>query len=104
MGYLSQYFCEKNILEEELSTLRNGTDSELIVLKEEEIEMTTRNAYFYALGMKVASLYMAVHHTWMFYISHKIGMMHRIIMTGSIFKKVTYFKLSNITSCSSCMT
>jgi len=103
VGYLSQYFCEKNSLEEELSILRNDNNSELIGLKEEEIKMATRNAYFYALGMIVASLYMAVHHTWMFYISHKIGMMHRIIMTGSIFKKVTYFKLSNIISCSSCM-
>jgi len=95
VGYLSQYFCEKNILEEELSTLRNGTDSELIVLKEEEIEMTTRNAYFYALAMVLASFFTAVHHTWVFYNAHKIGMMHRIVMIGAIFKKVNFRYIAN---------
>jgi len=88
VGYLSQYFCEKNSLEEELSILKNDNNSELIGLKEEEIKMATRNAYFYALGMIVASFSTAVHHTWVFYNSNKIGMMHRIVMTGAIFQKV----------------
>ena len=90
MGYLSQYFCDKNMLLEELSTLKHNNSSELVVMKEEEIEIATRDAYLYALGMVVASYYMAVHHTWVFYISHKIGMMHRIVMTGAIFQKVCY--------------
>ena len=91
MGYLSQYFCEKNVLEEELSVLRNGSNSELVALKEEEIKTATRDAYLYALGMIVASYAVAVHHTWVFYNSHKIGMMNRIVMTGAIFKKVMIF-------------
>ena len=88
MGYLSQYFCEKNTLLKELSTLENSNSSELVALKEEKIKMATRDAYLYALGMIVASYYMAIHHTWVFYISHKLGMMHRIVMTGAIFQKV----------------
>ena len=88
VGYLSQYFCEKSSLEEELSILRNSNNTELVTAKQEEIEVATRNAYLYALGMIVISYYTAVHHTWVFYNSHKIGMMNRIIMTGAIFKKV----------------
>ena len=89
MGYLSQYFCEKNSLEEELSILlRNGNNSELVTQKQEEIEMATRDAYLYALGMIVASYSVAVNFTWVFYISDKIGMMNRVVMTAAIFKKV----------------
>ena len=88
VGYLSQYFCEKSNLEEELSILRNSNNTELVTAKQEEIEVATRDAYLYALGMIVISYYTAVHHTWVFYNSHKIGMMNRIIMTGAIFKKV----------------
>ena len=90
VGYLSQYFCEKNSLEEELSILimTNSNNSELVTLKQEEIEVATRDAYLYALGMIVASYFLAVNHTWVFYISHKIGMMNRILMTAAIFKKV----------------
>jgi len=88
VGYLSQYFCEKSSLEEELSTLRNGSNSKLVALKEEEIKIATRDAYLYAVGMIVASYIVAVNHTWVFYNSHKIGMMNRIVMTTAIFRKV----------------
>ena len=90
MGYLSQYFCAKNGLEEELSALRNSNNSELVALKEEEIKTTTRDAYLYALGMIMASYIVAVQHTWVFYNSHKIGMMSRIAMSGAIFEKVVF--------------
>ena len=93
MGHLSQYFCEKNSLEEDLFVLRNNNNSELVVLKEEEIKTTTRNAYFYALGMIVASYSTAVHHTWVFYSVRKIGMMHGIVMTAAIFQKVCFVYL-----------
>ena len=92
MGYLSQYFCEKNTLADELLALKNSNSSELVVLKEEEIKMVTRDAYLYALGMILASYYAAVHHTWVFYVSHQLGMMHRIAMTGAIFRKVCLCK------------
>ena len=68
--------------------MEDSNSTELVALKEEEIKMATRDAYLYALGMIVASYYMAVHHTWVFYISHKLGMMYRIVMTGAIFQKV----------------
>ena len=90
MGYLSQYFCEKNVLEEELSALRNGNISELVVLKEEEIKLVTRDAYLYALGMIVASYSVALLHTWVFYNLDKLGMIHRIVLTGAIFQKVCF--------------
>ena len=100
MGYLSQYFCEKNGLEEELSALRNGNNSvrndnnsELVALKEEEIKTATRDAYLYALGMIVASCTVALLHTWVFYNLHKIGMIHRIVLTGVIFQKVCFVLL-----------
>ena len=90
MGYLSQYFCEKNNLEEQLSALRNGNNSELVALKEEEIQIATRDAYLYALGMIVASYIVALLHTWVYYNIYKIGMIHRIVLTGAIFQKVQF--------------
>ena len=90
VGYLSQYFCEKNGLEEELSALRNGNHSELVTLKEEEIKIATRDAYLYALGMIVASCTVAILHTWVFYNLDKIGMIHRVVLTGAIFQKVCF--------------
>ena len=89
VGYLSQYFCEKNSLEEELSILlRNGNNSELVTLKQEEIEVATRDAYLYALGMIVASYSVAINHTWVFYSLDRTGMLHRIVLTGIIYQKV----------------
>ena len=90
MGYLSQYFCEKNSLEEELTALSN--ESQLIHSKQEEIDVATRNAYLYATGMLLASLIVALMHAWNFYLSHKIGMTCRIILTGVIYAKVTSLK------------
>ena len=91
MGYLSQYFCEKNSLEEELNALKNN-ESQLIHSKQEEIDMATRNAYLYASGMLSASLIVAMMHAWNFYLSHKIGMTCRIILTGVIYAKVISLK------------
>jgi len=72
----------------ELSLLRAGNDSQLITAKEEEIEIATRDAYFYAAGMMVASLVVAVVHAWAFYLAHKTGMLGRIILTGAVYTKV----------------
>lgn len=91
VGYLSQYFCERNSLEEELTILRNKSD--LIHSKQEEIDTATRNAYLYAVGMLSASLIVAMMHAWNFYLSHKIGMMFRIILTGAIYTKVILLTL-----------
>ncbi|XP_065919844.1 ATP-binding cassette sub-family C member 4-like isoform X2 [Dysidea avara] len=96
VGYLSQYFCDKKGLDEELSLLRAGNDSQLITVKEEEIEVATRDAYFYAVGMMLASLIVAVVHAWAFYLAHKIGMLSRIIVTGAIYTKVLRMSLSTI--------
>lgn len=71
-----------------MTALRNNNESELINMKQDEIDMATRNAYFYAMGMSLATLSLAVVHSWNFYLSHKIGMICRIILTGAIYTKV----------------
>ena len=88
LGYLSQYFCEKNSLEEELTALRTLNNSELVNLKKEEIQMATRDAYLYAMGMTLLTLCSVFSFTWTFYSAHVLGMMHRIVMTGAIYSKV----------------
>ena len=88
VGYLSQYFCDRNSLEEELTALRSSNNSELINSKQEEIDLATRDAYLYAAGMLSAALSVALLHAWSFYLSHKIGMECRIILTGAIYTKV----------------
>ena len=88
LGYLSQYFCEKNSLEEELSALRTLNNSVLVGLKEKEMQTATRNAYLYAIGIALLSLCTVFSYTWTFYYSHIIGMMHRVVMIGAIYSKV----------------
>ena len=88
VGNLSQYFCEKNSLEEELSLARNSSDTELINSKEEEIQVLTRNAYLYAMGMVIIAFALAMDHAWTFYLSGTLGMKHRILFTAAIYEKV----------------
>ena len=88
VGNLSQYFCEKNSLEEELSIARNNSDTELINSKEEEIQVLTRNAYLYAMGMVIIAFALAMDHAWTFYLSGTLGMKHRILFTAAIYEKV----------------
>jgi len=88
VGYLSQYFCEKNSLEEELYLLRRTNDTNLVDTTEEEIRVATRNAYLYAAGMSLLGLVLAVNHAWAFYIAALIGMKCRILFTASIYDKV----------------
>lgn len=102
VGYLSQFFCEKNSLDEELSMLRDNNESDKVIhSKEEEIDVAIRNAYLYAAGMLVAAVTLAILHAWNFYLAHKIGMICRLILTGAIYTKVIYllgtFKLCNLT-------
>ena len=92
MGYLSEYFCSKNILEEELSILRSGqlNDSdERIASKQEEIDDATRDAYLYAIGMIAIVLSVTFAHAWAFYLAQNTGMQMRIITMGAIYHKVT---------------
>ena len=88
LGYLSQFFCEKKALEEELSALKNDNNSGVFVVKENRITTITRNAYFYATGMMLSMLCILIKHTWVYYWSDKVGMMSRILMTGAIYRKV----------------
>ena len=90
MGNLSQYFCEKNSLEKELSALRNdnNTDSELINSKEEEIQISTRNAYLYGAGMVIIAFILAFNHAWAFFFSGILGMKNRILLIAAIYEKV----------------
>ena len=93
VGYVSQFFCEKKSLEDELSRikLRRHNATQLIASIEEEIETTTRDAYLFATGLIVVTFYVSIHHTWVFYWSQKIGMMSRIAVVGAIFNKVITF-------------
>ena len=99
VGRLSEYFCSKQILEDELAELRSTNDSDnLIMSKQKEIDDATRNAYLYATGMIVATICGIFLHVWSFYIGQNIGMQVRIITVGAIYHKVctTYIiKLSS---------
>ena len=88
VGYLSQYFCDNNSLEEELTLLRAANNSELVVQVEEEIRVATRNAYLYAAGIILISGFGVFTFTWAFYIGEKLGTMHRIALVSAIYSKV----------------
>ena len=87
VGNLSQYFCEKNSLEKELSALRNDNNSELINSKEEEIQISTRNAYLYAAGMGMISFVILMNHAWASYVADTLGMKHRVLLIAAIYEK-----------------
>ena len=89
MGYLSEYFCLKKILEDELTELRiiNNSDKS-IISKQKEINDATRNAYLYATGMIVAVICQIFLYIWSFYIGQNTGMQVRIITMGAIYHKV----------------
>ena len=89
MGYLSEYFCTKRTLEDELTLLRNmsSTDSS-IMSKQEEIDDATRDAYLYAAGMVIVMVCVGMTHAWGYHLAQIMGMKMRIITTGAIFNKV----------------
>lgn len=89
VGNLSQYFCEKNSLEEELSALKNSNSTELSNSKEEELQVLTRDAYFFASAMTIVAFTLAFDHAWTFYISGTMGMKHRILLTAAIYEKAS---------------
>jgi len=88
VGYLSQYFCDKNSLEEELTLLRAANNSELVVQVEEEIRIATRDAYLYATGIVIIAGFGVFTFSWAFYFGEKLGMMHRIALVSTIYSKV----------------
>ena len=88
MGNLSQYFCEKNSLEEELSAIRNSNNSELISSKEEEIQVITRDAYLYAAGIAVIAFIVSGNIAWLCILAETLGMKHRILLIAKIYEKV----------------
>ena len=88
MGNLSQYFCEKNSLEKEISTLRNMNSIEMINSKDEEIQIITRNAYLYAAGIAIIAFLITINIAWTFLLSETLGMKHRILFIAAIYEKV----------------
>ena len=89
VGYLSDYFCSKQLLEEELAKLRSSNDSDnLIMSKQKEIDEATRDAYLYAVGLVVTTVCGIFLHVWAFYFGQNIGMQVRIITVGAIYHKV----------------
>ena len=92
VGYLSEYFCTKRTLEDELALLRNmSNSSDAVASKQEEIDDATRDAYFYALAIIIVIVSVAVIHSRGFYIAQNAGMQARIITTGAIYNKVLYY-------------
>ena len=87
MGYLSQYFCEKNSLEKELDALRNSNNTELISSKEEELQISTRNAYLYAAGIAIIAFVTSGNIAWLCFLAETLGMRHRILFIGAIYEK-----------------
>ena len=91
MGNLSQYFCEKNSLEKELSTLRNSNNTERINSKEEKIQISTRNAYLYVAGIVIIAFIITTNIAWTFVLSETLGMKHRILFIAAIYEKVASY-------------
>ena len=91
MGNLSQYFCEKNSLEKELSTLRNSNNTERINSKEEKIQISTRNAYLYVAGIVIIAFIITINIAWTFVLSETLGMKHRILFIAAIYEKVASY-------------
>ncbi|XP_065913909.1 ATP-binding cassette sub-family C member 4-like isoform X2 [Dysidea avara] len=96
VGYLSQYFCDKNSLEEELTLLRAINNSELVDQIEEEIRTATRDAYIYAAGITLISCLGVFTFTWAFYVGEEVGTMHRIALVSTIYSKVLRLSQSTI--------
>ena len=96
MGNLSQYFCEKNSLEKELSAMRNSNNTEMINFKdEEELQIITRNAYLYAAGIVTIAFVVLLNHAWCFFISEILGMKCRILFIAAIYEKVASWLLKD---------
>ena len=87
VGYLSQYFCMKRTLEDELTLLRN-VSSGSIPSKQEEIDDATKDAYLYAIGVILVVVTVAFINAWLYYLAQNIGMQARIIAVGAIYNKV----------------
>jgi len=87
-GNLTQYFCEKNSLEEELSAAEKAYNTSLMDSIEDEINVATRNAYLYAAGITTIGFVLAVMHAWIFYLSGTTGMRNRVLLTAVIYEKV----------------
>ena len=88
MGYLSQYFCEKNTLEKELVALKGRNNTLLINSKEDEIQIITRYAYLYAAGIAIIGFLTAGIIAWLNFLAETLGMKHRIIFIAAIYEKV----------------
>ena len=88
MGNLSQYFCEKNSLEQQLSALRNSSNTEEIDSMQKAIQTITRNAYLYGTGIAMIAFIIVLNHAWVFFLANTLGMKHRILFTAAIYEKV----------------
>ena len=105
MGNLSQYFCEKNSLEKELSALRNSNNTEENNSKEEEIQIITRNAYLYGAGITIIAFIIVVNHAWWAFLAETLGMKHRILFTSAVYEKVhnSYLVFARVSYVASCV-
>jgi len=88
-GYLAEFFREKQILEEDLESLRLQNDTLGVQSKQREIDDVVRNGYLYALCLVPVVFFFAVNRANTFFLAYKMGMKCRIMTTGAIYEKVS---------------
>ena len=97
-GYLAEFFRDKQVLEEDLRSLRLQNDTFGVQAKQRDIDETVQNGYLYALSLVPLVFFYAVSRANTFFLAYKMGMMCRIITTGAIYEKVSFM------CCTSCNT
>ena len=74
--------------------LRNDSNNtELISSKEEEIQIITKNAYLYAVGVAIIAFIILLNHAWLFFLFETLGMKCRVFFIAAIYEKVRIIML-----------
>ena len=82
-GYLAEFFCNKQVLEEDLNYLLSQNETLGVQAKQQEVDESVRNGYLYASALVPLSFAFALSRAHTFFLTNKMGMMYRIITTGS---------------------
>ena len=89
IGYLAEFFRNKQVLEVDLNYLLSQNDTMATQDKQEEIDESVRNGYLYALLLVPLTFAFAISRANSFFLANKMGMMCRIMTTGAIYQKVS---------------
>ena len=66
---------------------KGSNNTQLVNLKEDEIQIITRNAYLYAAGIAIIGFLTAVIIAWLNFLAETLGMKHRILFIAAIYEK-----------------